>query len=222
MKLGQTLFLHAGIHPSLTGLSIDEINARVSDEIRAFDQSFEYLVSRGIALPFFTLEELLEAAGEALDAANRSRDAEQRDSEEQREVQILDGLLSMGGWMTIHPDGILWYRGYSDWSEEEGTSQIEQLLDSYDVEHIVVGHTPQLPGEIRVRFDGRLYLADTGMLSSYYRGGRASMLEIRDGVFRIIYLDDTARMMRPTETPDDGRSPFLWDAGLGPATIPAL
>ncbi len=229
-KVDETLFLHAGIHPSLAELSIDEINARVRDEIRAFDQSFEYLVSRGIALSYFTLDELLEAARESLDFANRTNDPENRDSEAQRDVQVLEGLLGLGSWLMVHPDGVLWYRGYSNWSDEEGPAQIEQLLDSYDVEQIVVGHSPQLPGEIRVRFDGRLYLADTGMLSSYYAGGRASMLEIRDGVIRAIYLDAEARLMQPALSRARARASVALDQprqiiavkGRATATIPAL
>ncbi len=229
-KVGETLFLHAGIHPSLAELSIDEINARVRDEIRAFDQSFQYLVSRGIALPFFTLDELLEAARESLDFANRTDDPENRDAEEQRDVQVLEGLLGIGSWIITHPDGVLWYRGYNNWSDEEGEAQVEALLESYDVEHIVVGHSPQLPGEVRVRFDGRLYLADTGMLSSYYTGGRASLLEIRDGVFRAIYLDAGALLKRGEETLPSAQDrvvseqskPFFWDTSRAATAIPAL
>jgi hypothetical protein len=130
----------------------------------------------------------------------------------------------------VHPDGLLWYRGYSEWSDDEGTAQLEQLLESCDVEHIVVGHTPQLAGAIRARFDDRLYLADTGMLSSYYTGGRASMLEIRDGGFRALYLDDGARLMRPEQSPGairsgadiDRREALRLDLGLIPSAIPAL
>ena len=217
-KLDKTLFLHAGIHPSLADLSIDQINSRVRDEILAFDQSFEYLVSRGIALPFFTLDELLKAARESFDFVSRTNDSGDPGTEAQRDLQILEGLLGLGSWLMVHPDGVLWYRGYSEWSDDEGTAQLEQLLESYDVEHIVVGHTPQLAGAIRVRFDERLYLADTGMLSSYYSGGRASMLEIRDGVFRALYLDDGARLMPPEQSPGairsgadiDRRECFYW------------
>ncbi len=42
---------------------------------------------------------------------------------------------------------------------------------------------------IRVRFKNRVFLIDTGMLSSYYTGGRPSALEIDGGVFTAIYLD---------------------------------
>ena len=79
------------------------------------------------------------------------------------------------------------------WSAEDGLPLFEGLLERYDAEYFVVGHTPQLPGHIQARFGERLFLADTGMLSSYYRGGRASILEIRDGVFRTIYLEDAAQ-----------------------------
>ena len=37
------------------------------------------------------------------------------------------------------------------------------------------------------RFDGRVYLIDTGMLSSYFSGGRPSALDILDGKITPIY-----------------------------------
>ncbi len=59
---------------------------------------------------------------------------------------------------------------------------MDKLMDAYKAKHIVVGHTVQKGGRIRPRFDGKVILIDTGMLSSYYVGGRASALEICDGV----------------------------------------
>ena len=52
-------------------------------------------------------------------------------------------------------------------------------------------------GHIKSRFDGRIFLADTGMLSSFYTGGRASAVEIGDGVFRAIYLDGDSVQLYP-------------------------
>ena len=43
---------------------------------------------------------------------------------------------------------------------------------------------------MRPRFGNKVFLIDTGMLSSYYPGGRASALEIcGDGKFIAVYLD---------------------------------
>jgi len=58
------------------------------------------------------------------------------------------------------------------------------------VAHIVVGHTVQRGGRIRGRFGDKVFLIDTGMLSSYYPGGRASALEICGDVkFGAKYMD---------------------------------
>ncbi len=48
-----------------------------------------------------------------------------------------------------------------------------KVLEAYDAAHIAVGHTVQKDGRIRPRFGNKVFLIDTGMLSSYYPGGRA-------------------------------------------------
>ena len=54
----------------------------------------------------------------------------------------------------------------------------------------MVGHTVQRSGRIRPRFGNKVFLIDTGMLSSYYPGGRASALEIcGDAEFTAMYMD---------------------------------
>ena len=61
----------------------------------------------------------------------------------------------------------------------EGAAQIDRVLDAYKVAHIVmVGRPVQRSGRIRPRFGNKVFLIDTGMLNSYYPGGRASALEI--------------------------------------------
>jgi len=62
-------------------------------------------------------------------------------------------------------------------------------LAAYDAAHIVVAHTVQKVAHIRSRFRGRAFLIDTGMLSAYWPGGRASALEISAGKFSALYLD---------------------------------
>ena len=90
----------------------------------------------------------------------------------------------------MREDGPLWFRGYDQWSEEEGVPQVEMILEAYKATNIVVGHTVQRTAHIRSRFGGKVMLIDTGMLASYYPGGKASALEIHDeGKFTAVYLD---------------------------------
>ncbi len=56
-EIGQVIFLHGGIDPSLAHLKLDTINGHVRDEIKAFDEAKQYMVDKNIILPFFTLQE---------------------------------------------------------------------------------------------------------------------------------------------------------------------
>ena len=192
VQIADTIFLHGGIHPSLASLKVKEINQRIKDEIRAFDTYTQHMVQEKLILSFFTLNEIVSSA---------QVEVERREAEGGKQDQQLKELLTFGSWLSTHPDGPLWFRGFAQWSEEEGARQLSQLLKAYEAKRFVVGHTirsllrnigggtPQLPVQIQMRFQGKVFLIDTGMLSSYYQGGQASALEIRDGKFTAIYLD---------------------------------
>lgn len=184
-KEGGVIFLHGGISPGLAHLSLDTINSHVRDEINTFDATKQYLVDENVILPFFTFQEIVAAAQAELTAERKSRVA----SNEQKQARLIE-FLGLGDWLSIRVDGPLWFRGYDQWSDDEGAAEIGKLLDAYHVAHIVTGHTPQKGGRIRPRFGDKVFLIDTGMLSSYYTGGKASALEINDdGQFTAVYLD---------------------------------
>jgi len=193
VQIADTLFLHGGIHPNLANLKVQEINQRIKEEIQAFDTYTQHMVQEKLILSFFTLNEIVRAAQEEVE---RREAAGGRNEDRQ-----LTQFLNFGSWLSTHPDGPLWFRGFAQWSEEEGARQLPQLLKAYEAKRFVVGHTirsllktlgggtPQLPVQIQMRFQGKIFLIDTGMLSSFYRGGQASALEIQDGKFTAIYLD---------------------------------
>jgi len=172
-KVGDSIFLHGGINPALSTWSLDKINEGIATEIKAFDAYKSYMMDQKIALPFFTLQELIRAAGSVEDK------------------KPLEGFLNIGGWLSIHPDGPLWFRGYAQWSDTEGLNSIQQLTTAFKVSRFVVGHTPQI-GRIVKRFDGQVVLIDTGMLSSYFKGGQASALQIGNGSVTAIYANGKA------------------------------
>jgi Calcineurin-like phosphoesterase len=190
-KVGGIIFLHGGISPGLAHLTLDTINSHVRDEIKTFDATKQYLVDENVILPFFTFQEILAVAQAELTAERKSRVT----SDEQRQAR-LSQFLGFGDWLSIRVDGPLWFRGYDQWSDDEGAAEVGKLLDAYHVAHIVTGHTPQKGGRIRPRFGDKVFLIDTGMLSSYYAGGRASALEIsNDGQFTAVYLDQQVMLL---------------------------
>ena len=192
-KIGDEIFLHGGIHPNLAHLKLDTINSHIRDEIKAFDSAKQGLVDQKVILPFFTLQEISATVQAELSAERKSIVP----SDQQRQARLV-GFLGYGDWLSVRVDGPLWFRGYDQWSEEEGDAQIGKVLESYNAKRIVVGHTVQKGGRVRPRFGNRVFLIDTGMLSSYYPGGRASALEIQgDAKFTAEYMDQRVVLVEP-------------------------
>jgi hypothetical protein len=173
--------------------SVDDINERVRADVARFDSHTQRLVDRGIILPFFTFDETLEAAKVELDwwAPRLQPDAPEPMTltpEDRDHLRGVVDLLQVGAWSIISPDGPLWFRGFAQWTDDNGAPAIDELLARYNVSRFVVGHTPTPGGRVVPRFDQRVFLIDTGMLIEAYKG-RASALEIVDGEVTAIYED---------------------------------
>jgi len=185
IKIGGVIFLHGGINPDLTSLGLDQINDRIRGEMNQYDEARQYLADENVLLPFFTLQEAIAVAQAELIAERK-----QRANPNDKRLARLEQFLALGGWLCVREDGPLWYRGYDQWSEEEGAPKVGKILAAYNATNIVVAHTVQKTGRIRPGFGGRILFIDTGMLSTYYHGGQPSALETsEDGKFTAVYLD---------------------------------
>ena len=184
-ELNGVVFLHGGIHPDVAKTKLDAMNKRIHDEIKSFDDSKEYFQNENLILPFFNLQEITSVLQAEVIAELKSHVP----AGGERQAKIRE-FLKYQDWLSVRDTGPLWFRGYDRWSDEEGAPQVSKVLEAYKATHIVVGHTVQKGGRIRPRFSNEVFLIDTGMLSSYYPGGRASALEIcGDGKFVAVYLD---------------------------------
>ncbi|MGH9502884.1 MAG: metallophosphoesterase [Terriglobales bacterium] len=217
-EIGGVIFLHGGIAPEIAKIKVDTLNSRIRDEIKLFDTTKQFLQDEGVILPFFNMQEITYAAQAEVSAERKSRIP----SSPERQAKILE-FLKYGDWLSVKPDGPLWFRGYDQWSDDEGAAQIGKVLDAYKVAHIVVGHTVQKGGRIRPRFGDKVFLIDTGMLSSYYPGGRASALEIcGDAKFTAVYMDEQTLLLDSSGAAPQNADSAHAAAGNGTAANPAV
>jgi hypothetical protein len=189
LQIGDTIFMHAGLNPERT-ITIDEINRAVELEVRNWDDLVTALTRVRRATSNFTLQEIITAAQVELGkiaVAQKTGEA----IEEYVTPEFIGRLQFLMGFeklTLVESDGPLWYRGLATMAEDQQPA-IDALLRRHGARRIVLGHTPQLPaGKIRSRFGGLVTLIDTGMLTSYFKGGQPSALEILDGQLTAIYL----------------------------------
>lgn len=197
-RVGNVLFMHAGLNPKFAELDVDEINEVVWDEVERFDATKQAMIDAGLITEHADLAEMLLSADDALGLMIRRMEesGQQPDTEGQELARELEWLLDYADWQLLSGDGLLWFRGLARWDEETHADDLDKLLEAQGVEHIVVGHTPQADAEVRSRFDGKIFLNDTGMLTEAYHG-RPSALEIVDGTFTVHYLGDSRVLLSP-------------------------
>jgi hypothetical protein len=103
-------------------------------------------------------------------------------------------------------DGPLWYRALGEESEEF-RPKLEEILRAQGAQAIVIGHSVQREGRIQMHYGGKVFALDTGMEASYATGGRASALEIKNGVFTAIYTDRQEVLLDRHRTASPGGRP---------------
>jgi hypothetical protein len=177
---------------------VDEVNKQARQEIARYEAFVQSLVEAKLALPYFTLQEVLEVASAELEAVS----AVLADAKAKNETPDLSmfavpvlreavEITKIGDWSLLAGEGPLWFRGYANWPEDGmARAKVGAFLDKAAVKRIVVGHTPTKDARITPRYDARVVVIDTGMLTEAYQG-RPSALEIRGARMSAIYEDGT-------------------------------
>jgi len=183
-RVGNTLYMHAGLSEDYVGSSIEEINQLNWDEIRTYQADRVSLDKAGLVPKFFNLQEFNSALYYYSNNPPEKRFANRT---RQQLVQTASDHLNEMQKILVE-DSPLWYRGYTNLDDAQLEEHVARLKKSYGVEHFVVAHSPLMSGRIHQRLNGTVFLIDTGMLTSYYKG-RASALEFDHGRFSAIYQD---------------------------------
>jgi hypothetical protein len=189
-EIGGTVFMHGGINLEFTTESLDNINKRAKRELSEWEEGCRWLQQHDFATPFSTLPEVIGVVQGELTRLGTKRKQDGLTDEDVSEIRVLLPLLNIGDSSLLNPEGPLWFRGYSKWTDAEGIGRMGDLLRKYRVKRFVTGHTPQPNGRITPRFNNALFLIDTGMLDGrFYPGGRPSALEIVGERVTPLYLE---------------------------------
>ncbi|ACV27365.1 metallophosphoesterase [Kangiella koreensis] len=196
------LYLHAGISEELLGLGLTEqqINNQIRQTVRLYAELYHEFIGLGLFKHYFNKRQRIEVL-EALLAGKIKQDRFSKRSilkKAEEFIQLSQSLL-------ITTQGPVWYRGNIYCHEYMESKTIEKAFDHFQVNQILVGHTPDDSREARSRFNGKLILLDTGMLQTHYKGHPTAAVIEKDKL-RLVNLDD------PNNTepkPDPVRKPLF-------------
>ena len=183
VQIGDGVFVHGGLSPTLEFGSVRELDGRVIAELAAFDSIWRALVDSKVIWRYMKLAEAVRFAGEELKWVQAGGKAEGSEAD-----QPMQRLLGYKGWMAASSSGPLWYRGLAEEPEDKLIGGVKAMLERLQAQYIVVGHTVESKADITPRFESRVFLLDTGMLNEEY-GGRATALDIQNGRFTAHYAN---------------------------------
>jgi hypothetical protein len=199
--VGDSIFMHAGLAPATAPPKLSDLNAQLRGEVRRFDQFLQQLVDKKLALPFFTLSEIIQVAQDVIGVASNTIETARRDKRAIDQSTTDAGLvrdaadiLKIGTWAALDPQGPLWYRGLSTLPDAPSGGPFEPLLQRYRAVRFVTGHSPTADQRIDVRFGGRSILIDTSRPATFR--ARPSALQIEGGVLTAIYEDERVPLIR--------------------------
>lgn len=190
LQIGDAIFMHAGLNPHAASGTIDEINRAVERDVRNWDALVSTLERNELAAPSYLLQDIVDVTQVEIGRIVLAQKAGEPVAEHvtSEYVNLLKHLQGIAKWTLIDGEGPLWYRGLATEPEDKVEPALAALLTRLGAARFVTGHTPQLEsGRITMRLGGRVVLIDTGMLTSYFRNGRPSALEILDGRMTAIY-----------------------------------
>jgi hypothetical protein len=189
--INDVAFVHGGLSPLLLELEPDEINRVAMGGLRSFVAAQQRLIELGVLGPEMSYAEQFATLKSLAYGKAAARSVEPNEA-----VDLARTMFELGSSLVFRPDGPLWYRGSSLNPDAEERPLVDEVLAHLGAASVVVGHTPSHTTRVVTRFDGRVVMADTGMLATHYEG-RASAVEIRNGQLLAVYPGEGERLVAP-------------------------
>jgi hypothetical protein len=189
--INDVVFVHGGLSPLLLEHDPDEINELAMGELRGFVAAQQGLIELGVLGPQMSYAEQVDTVKQLAHGRAAARSTESNEA-----AKLARTMFDLGDGLVFRPDGPLWYRGTSLNPDAEERPRVDEVLAHLGAASVVVGHTPSHTTRVMTRFDGRVVMADTGMLESHYEG-RASAVKIRNGQLLAVYPGEGERVVAP-------------------------
>jgi hypothetical protein len=136
-EIDGSVFMHGGVNAEFSTESLDDINRRVRRELAAWDEGVRWLEQQKLVISVSTISEIVGAARAQLTQFSAYQKEGTLTEEHIRAARLLLPLAEIGASSLLHPDGPLWFRGFSTWTDDEGGTR---GADHETVRRIAVPH----------------------------------------------------------------------------------
>jgi hypothetical protein len=187
LRIGDTLFVHAGVSAALPVTSLAEL-AAMRDAMVEFATLLEQAIARGLLDATTDYYDMPRELG----AGDPAAPAPVADPLAQR-------LLALREAPVQSATGPLWYRGNVGCGPLIEQDRLARMLGRLGAKRVVIGHTPTLRRQAWRRLQDQVWMIDTGMQRAYF-SGQGTALVLEGGAMSAVY-QGTARPVPIDEPP---------------------
>jgi hypothetical protein len=202
ITINDTAFVHGGLPRDTNDLSPAELNRSFSTDLTRYLAVWQDLVMAGVVPDDeATRAETLIGNGVLADPSNCVGERALACQAVQDNAAIatkVEEFTRLSQAFVHSTDSPLWYRGSVYCRDVFERPILDDYLGRLGANRVVVGHTPTADAVVRTIRQGRVVMADTGMLVSYYKGRPAALI-IEDGELLVQYLNP-AELVPPERT----------------------
>lgn len=162
--------VHGGLPEMVAELGLEGTNQHLGDTLRTYEASWDNLAAE-LALEGYTGY------------------AERNEIAKALPESVAGDFLQAAQADLFNPTGPVWAWEESLCVPLSVEDTLLAALDVLDAKRVVVGHAVTLDHKISTRFDGRVVMVGTEMLSNGYKGGRGSALVVKRGTMSAYYTD---------------------------------
>ena len=186
LKVNDKVYMHGGIAFETSGLSLAELNDRVTGELKQFLDASEALHAAGMLPGYVDYNDRLAYLNTRAQAFVDSNPGVRPDW-----LDAMHAVFDAQKALVFSSDSPNWYRGTAHCHPYAESFNTERFLKRIGASQLVIGHTPSR-GKVIERMEGLVIRLDTGMLQSVY-GGRAAALVSDDSGDWVHYLGSAQR-----------------------------
>ncbi len=190
-QVGDVLFMHGGLDPALHFKNIQELNSDIRKQLLLYDSLWEELSKQHIIWHYMTFAEALKQIQE------ENAEMRTRGMPDQAALDTMNRMYNMTTGLLFAPNSPLWYRGYALEPEEKLQRPFDAMMKRLKAQYLVAAHTVSQKHDISTHLENRVFLIDTGMLTSYF-GGRGSALIIEGETIKAVYLGGESQVLVPS------------------------
>jgi hypothetical protein len=178
IAINDTAFVHAGLPEMVVRLGLEATNQTLHSMLA------EYLQTWGAIVKELKLSRQISFLERPETVASLGAEEPSKTLRTLQDAEIFT------------PKGPTWFRGQALCYPYVEAENLDAALAKLGSARMVAGHTVSPTGRVLQRFDGRVILLDTGMLSSVYKGTAAALV-FEGGQWTVTYVDRPGQRLQP-------------------------